>query len=60
MEKLRGQGVDVSGHHKRLEEHKRHLADLENQHALALKSVTHLALHASIKPTKIAVQRLIY
>jgi hypothetical protein len=37
IEKLHGQGVDVSGHHKRLEEHKRHLANLERQHTQALK-----------------------
>jgi len=37
MEKLRGQGVDVTSHHKKLEDHKRHLADLENQHAMAIK-----------------------
>ncbi len=37
MEKLRGQGGDLSGHQRKLEEHKRHLADLENQHAMAIK-----------------------
>ena len=37
MEKLRGQGGDLSGHQRKLEEHKRHLADLENQHAVAIR-----------------------
>ena len=37
LEKLRGQGGDVTGHEKRLMEHKRHLADLENHHANATK-----------------------
>ena len=37
MERLRGQGGDLSGHQRKLEEHKRHLADLENQHAMAIK-----------------------
>ena len=37
LENLRGQGGDVSGHEKRLMEHKRHLADLENQHGMATK-----------------------
>ena len=37
MEKLRGQGVDLTGHEKRLGDHKRHLADLENHHASAVK-----------------------
>ena len=49
MEKLRGQGGDLSGHQRKLEEHQRHLADLENQPArtaLAYETGTALACTA--------------